>query len=460
MFKSLKVQLLFFFLITNIIILLIFSIFIYNTAQQGVSNTLDNTLRIISLDTVTDFQESKYLDANEIASELTQEFSITPLYINILYYNKKNKQIQHQSTSSKVYEDLFQIPFNVMGYLHSIYYFNRKDYRVSSMLVFEDNDSKIFLQLATKKIVDSVYLDTLATDLLIANPIILILFLLIANILINRTLRPMKDVVKSVNTLSANKLSSRINSENIPTEVKNLVETFNNLLSNLEDSFNRVSAFSSDASHELKTPLTVIRGDIEVTLRQDRTEQEYKNILKELLQETIYMQETIEQLFFITKKDSPAYVNNKQELYLDEILTDVIKQITPFSSNKSIGIEVTNIIPVTIYANETLIKIAINNIIRNAILYSQASSKILIDLKQQDGYYLLKIQDSGIGIAKEDLVLIFERFYRVDKVRSRKESGTGLGLSIVKTIVNIHNYSIEIKSELGEGTTVLIKIPY
>ena len=172
------------------------------------------------------------------------------------------------------------------------------------------------------------------------------------------------------------------------------------------------------------------------------------------------MQETIEQLFFITKKDSPAYVNNKQELYLDEILTDVIKQITPFSSNKSIGIEVTNIIPVTIYANETLIKIAINNIIRNAILYSQASSKILIDLKQQDGYYLLKIQDSGIGIAKEDLVLIFERFYRVDKVRSRKESGTGLGLSIVKTIVNIHNYSIEIKSELGEGTTVLIKIPY
>lgn len=459
MFKSLKVQLLFYFSIANIIIILGFSIFIYNTAQKGVSDTLDTMMKIISIDAVPDLKGKIYVNAKEISDELISEFGITPLHIKILYFNKNNKQIEHETISSKEHSKLFDIPLNEMGYLHSVYNFDKEHYRVSSMLLFEDSEIKIFFQLATEKILNSPYLDKLLVSLLIANPIILILFLFIVNILINRTLLPMKDVVESVNSLSAKNLSNRISSDKIPSEIKNLVETFNKLLENLEESFNRISTFTCDASHELKTPLTVIRGEIEVALRKKREPEEYKAVLEELLRESVHMQEIIDQLFFITKRGSTEYVNNKEDVYLDEIITDVVQLINKLALARSVKIEITNIIPVTIYANETLIKIAISNILRNAIIYSNTSSKVTINLSEENDYYILKIKDSGCGIPQEKLAFIFDRFYRVDKVRSRKESGTGLGLSIVKTILDIHDYEIDVKSVVNKGTEVLIKIP-
>lgn len=459
MFKSLKVQLLFYFSIANIIILILFSLFIYFTAQKGVSDSLDTMMKIISIDVVPDLKEKIYVDAKEISEELISEFGISPLHIKILYFNKNNQRIDYETTSSKEYSKLFDIPLNEMGYHYTIYYFDKEQYRVSSMLLFEDSETKVFLQLATKKIVNSPYLETLLISLLIANPIILVLFFFIANLLISRTLLPMEDVIESVNSLCGHKLSERINNNKIPMEIQKLVDTFNRLLENLEESFDRISSFSSDASHELKTPLTVIRGEIEVALRQKRESEEYKVVLEESLQETIHMQEIIDQLFFISKWGSTEYINNKEEIYLDEILTDVVKQINKFALTKSIKVTIRNIIPVTIYTNETLMKIAISNIFRNAIIYSNEFSEVIASISEQNNHYILKIEDYGCGIAQENLSFIFDRFFRVDKIRSRKESGTGLGLSIVKTILDIHSYEIDVKSVLNKGTEVIIKIP-
>ena len=167
----------------------------------------------------------------------------------------------------------------------------------------------------------------------------------------------------------------------------------------------------------------------------------------------------IEQLFFLAKKNITELTSEFDEVYLDEILTDSILQIEKFALSKNTYIEIKKIIPLTIHANETLLKIAINNIIRNAILYSSANSFINIYLNENNKEYLLIVEDNGQGIAKEDLDHIFERFYRADKARSRKDGGIGLGLSIVKMILDIHHYAIEIKTALNKGTTVIIKIP-
>ncbi|MDX9756624.1 MAG: ATP-binding protein, partial [Sulfurimonas sp.] len=227
----------------------------------------------------------------------------------------------------------------------------------------------------------------------------------------------------------------------------------------LENSFSKITDFSNNASHELKTPLTVIRGEIEVALKHNRKPQEYKDILKNILEESISIQKMIEQLFFLAKKDMTELTSDFNEIYLDEVLTDTILQIEKFALTKDTNIKIKKIIPVTIHANETLLKIAINNLLRNAIIYSPNCSQIFVSLDENGVDYLLSIEDNGYGINEEDLAFVFERFYRADKARSRKDGGTGLGLAIVKMILDIHGYKIELFSKKGSGTTVQIKIP-
>lgn len=439
-------------------ILLGFSIFIYTTAQKGVSDSVDTMMKIISIDAIPDLKSDTYLNAKDIASELMEEFAITPLYVKIVYYNKIESKVEYETASFGEKTELFDISLNEKGHLNSIYYFDKNSYRVSSMLLLERNNTKIFLQLATTKKLDSPYLDTIITSLLIANPVILILFLFIANILINRTMQPVKNIVNSVNLISVSELSNRLDTNNIPSEVKSLVTTFNNLLVNLEEAFKRISSFSADASHELKTPLTVIRGEVEVALRKDRTKEEYEKVLNKILKESIYVQNIINQLFLITKKDTQELHKNFKELYLDEIILDTIDQLKNFALSKFITLKIQNIIPITIYANEVLLKTAISNVIRNSIIYSGESTQVVISLSQEDSKYVLSIEDQGCGISQENLPYVFDRFYRVNKARSRKNGGTGLGLSLVKMIFDIHNYDISITSELNKGTKVLIYI--
>lgn len=459
MFKSLRLKLLFYFFIINIIVLFVYGAFIYNTAKKGVLNTTDTQLKMVSIDVIPDFKKEGYENASSIAKELIEEFSIEPLFVKIIYYDKKNKKIEHQTLSSKIHGWLFDIPLNEIGHVGSIYYFDKGSYRTSSMLIFEKSDTKVFIQLSMQKDIDSAYLKQLLFGLVIATPILLIIFLIIANMLINRTLSPVKDVIDSVKSISINNLSNRVNTDNIPSEIEELVETFNQLLNNLENSFNKITDFSNNASHELKTPLTVIRGEIEVALKQDRKPQEYKEVLKDILHESISIQKMIEQLFFLAKKDTTELNSSFSELYLDEIITDTVMQIKKFAATKNVKVDIKEVVPSTIYANETLLKIAISNLLRNAVIYSPKDSHVYISLSESDKEYILTIEDNGCGISENDLPLIFERFYRADKVRSRKDGGTGLGLSIVKMILNIHSYAIEIKSTQNKGTIVNIKIP-
>ncbi len=458
MFKSLRLKLLFYFFIINFIVLFIYGDFLYNTAKKGVLNTTDAQLKMISLDSIPDFKATIYPDAKKFADELLQEFSIEPLFLKIIYYNKDKKIIEHESISSEEMSYLFDIPLNEIGHLSSIYYFNKDIYRVSSMLIFEKDDNKIFIQLATIKEIDSPYIKQLLYSLLIATPIILIIFLFIANMLINRTLSPVKEVIESVKSISAKNLSNRVSIDNIPSEIKELVTTFNHLLNNLEDSFAKITSFSHDASHELKTPLTVIRGEIEVALKQDRSMDEYKSILRDILEESTSIEKIINQLLFLSQKNTAEIKSNFLEVYLDEVVIDSVKWIDKFAKIKNIEIVIKKIIPSTIYANETLLKIAINNILKNAITHSNNDTVIEISMDESEKEYLLSIKDNGQGISDEDLPFIFERFYRADKALSRKDSGFGLGLSIVKMILDIHSYTIAIQSKKEVGTTVTLKI--
>jgi len=458
MFNSLKTKLLVYFFIANVIILVWFSFFLYSTAKNGVEQNLDVKLKILSQDAIVDLLEKNKHEASIISKELGKEFNIKPLHVKVIYYDSLKNKIIYEHISSNSLNEIFNIELHENSKLGTIYYYNKDEYCVSSMFLDKKGDVKIFFQLATTKFISTPYLQNLKLNLFVAIPIILILFMIIVNLLISKTFKPMKKVINSARQISTNNLSARVSSNNIPSEVVELVDTFNELLQNIEEAFSRVSTFSADASHELKTPLTVMRGEIEVMLKKDRNIQEYKTTLKLLLSETISIEETISQLFLLSKKDTLEFSRNIEEVYIDEIIDDIVKKQKKIANKKNINIIVDKLAPCSLHLNEALFKIAISNIIINSIIYSDEFRNIYISLSNENNVCLLKIIDSGCGISKENLPFIFDRFYRVDKTRNRQISGTGLGLSIVKMILDIYGFEININSEIRRGTTTVIKL--
>ena len=268
----------------------------------------------------------------------------------------------------------------------------------------------------------------------------------------------MHNIVTSVNEIEAYDYTKRISAKNTPNEIKELVDTFNKLLSRHKESFNKISQFSSDVSHELKTPLTAMRGEIEVGLRKPRSEVEYQKILEDMLSEIVKIQDLVDGLLFLAKTDQIEIKSTFQEVYLDEIITECVKEMQIKALKKSIKIEISHLVPLTVEGNGTLLKIACSNLLKNAILYSPKNTKIKIWIEESDDGFKIVIQDQGIGMSKENLEHIFDRFYRADKSKSRSSGGTGLGLSIVKMILDIHGFDISYESEISKGTLVWIFI--
>jgi len=282
--------------------------------------------------------------------------------------------------------------------------------------------------------------------LFIAIPIIVLLFILSAWFIINNIFKRVKQVIDEVKNIQIDELDKRIPTSENNDEINDLIITFNSMLSRLEDSTNKIKRFSKDVSHELKTPLTIIRGEIELGLRKTRSIEEYQEILKSSLKETTSLQDLINSLLFLSNTNQ----NNNEDLFeyidLDEIILDCISFYKNILKEKNIEIKLDEFENITYFGHPLLMGILIKNIIQNAIKYSNNNSKIIISLNKKE----LIIKDYGIGIKQKDIKNIFNRFYRVEE--SRTTSGYGLGLSIVKNIANIHKIKIIVKSEYNIST--------
>jgi len=217
------------------------------------------------------------------------------------------------------------------------------------------------------------------------------------------------------------------------------------IANNIEDSIKRLKFFNSNVSHELKTPLTIMKGEIEVALMNNECN---KNLLKSLLSEINYINEITDKLLFLTKKDT-LNKNNFEEIDLEDIILEMFEK---YSKKIKIDLNIKED-EYIIKGDKTLLKIAISNIIENSIKYK--ATKIDIILKREKNKTILIIKDNGIGIPKEKLPFVFDEFYRVDESRNKKIKGFGLGLSIVKSIINLHNGDIKLKSD-GKGTEAII----
>ncbi len=302
------------------------------------------------------------------------------------------------------------------------------------------------------------YIDVISGVILGLDLAVFAIAILAGYYLSRKALKPINQMTEQAQKISATDLSSRIQSDGPDDELKRLANTFNDLIKRIEEVYKKQNRFTIDASHELATPIAVIKGYVDLL---DRWGKKKPEVLDESIQaikvEIDNISQLLDTLLFLSKGDNSVYQLNTKTFFISDLINEITKESKLISDNHLIESDNREIIEIE--ADYNLIKQMLRAIINNSIKYSKENTKIKINYYvNQDNLYL-EIADQGVGIAKKEIPYIFDRFYRIDKARSRENGGTGLGLSLVKWIVDIHHGSINVESVVDQGTTMIVCLP-
>lgn len=294
---------------------------------------------------------------------------------------------------------------------------------------------------------------------LIVIPVVLAAANLIGFIIFNKSFYPIIFLSNEMKAITANQLYKRLPEPEDEDEIKTLYIAINDMIARLEKSFHQIRQFSGDASHELRTPLTIMKGEIEVALRNERSVEEYQDILVSVLEEIERMTNIVENLLLLAKSESGDILIDKQRINVKEVVSELCEQLVMYASNMDVELIYDNIEDALVECDKLRIRQVITNLIVNAIKYNVEGGKVFVELKNFPNGVLITVTDTGIGIKQEELSKIFDRFFRSDKSRKREEGGTGLGLSICKSIVEAHGGYIDVESEYGKGSKFSVWLP-
>ena len=278
--------------------------------------------------------------------------------------------------------------------------------------------------------------------------------------LANASLSPVKKIAARASEIGPANLDERIAIEDLPEELLTLVTTFNEMLNRLSESFTRLSRFSSDIAHELRTPINNMRGEIEIALNKPRPPGEYEDVLLSALEEIQRITQITDALLFLAKSENPTTQLDRESCDLEIELQNVAEFFETISSEARVTLEVEAPKAMSIWANRTLLRQAIANLTSNAIAHTPPGGHVRLQGRKIKNGIEIQVHDTGEGIAAEHLPRVFDRFYRADPSRSSSSgAGSGLGLSIVQGIVKLHGGSIHILSQVGRETTVTMNFP-
>ena len=306
------------------------------------------------------------------------------------------------------------------------------------------------------------FLETLATTFAIVIPLAILLSSLGGYLLARRSLSPVVAMSTQASRIGAENLHQRLQVGNPRDELGHLAASFNELLDRLDRSFAEQRRFVADASHELRTPVAILCGEAEVTLGQtQRTEQEYRESLMILREEARRLKHIVEDLFTLARADAGQHPLALTDFYFDEVVGECAKNVRTLASAKDIVVSCEAQGELPIHADEALIRRMVVNLLDNAIKYTAPGGKVSLSCAADNGLYRLRIEDSGRGIPADLQSRIFERFFREDKARSRRESdgGAGLGLAIASWIASAHGGKIELTQSSAKGSVFTVFLP-
>jgi heavy metal sensor kinase len=275
-----------------------------------------------------------------------------------------------------------------------------------------------------------------------------------------RALAPFDEISRAAQRIGIENLTDRLQVPQTGDQLQRLSETLNATFSRLEASVSRMKQFTADASHELRAPVALIRTTAEVTLQNERAAAEYREALREILEESERTSQVVDSLMLLARTDSAKEFLELVPIDAREVLQGAIEQGEKLARSHRLTFAANlRESPGPIHADPDALRRALLILIDNAVKYTPEGGKIEVSLERRDGFTIAAVSDSGIGIAREDIPHIFDRFWRADKARSREQGGAGLGLSIAKWIVDTHGGRIDVESELGKGSTFRLRLP-
>lgn len=277
--------------------------------------------------------------------------------------------------------------------------------------------------------------------------------------LAGRALSPIDKLTRVARHISAEDLGQRLNLQLPDDEVGRLAHTFDGMIARLDDSFRRQRQFTADASHEIRTPLTVMKGQIDVALQRERKPEDYRQVLQAINEEVDRLIRLAGSLLTLARADAGQIPLAFESLSLTDVVASATEQVAPMARERGVKLQITPSATVTIQADEDLLLHLLLNLLDNAIKYTPAGGQVSVGCRLVDAQVELWVRDTGCGIPEEQLPYIFDRFYRVDKARSRREGGAGLGLAISRWIAEAHGGSISVESAEGKGATFAVRLP-
>ncbi len=296
--------------------------------------------------------------------------------------------------------------------------------------------------------------------LLMFAPVLLLLASVVGYWMSRRALSPVDALVRTARDVSGANLSSRLEKLSTGDELQRLADTLNEMLDRIETAFARVTQFTADASHELRTPVSLIRTEAELALRRARTEEEYQESLRHILLESERTTALIEQLLALARADSGREALCLQPVDLSALLHEVANSWKQVAAIRNLEFSASiDEQEAFVTGDESLLHRLAGILLDNAFKYTPSPGRVSLTLNNRDQVAVITVRDSGIGIPKDDQGRVFERFYRVDKSRTRAQGGNGLGLSIAQWIVAQHHGSISVESNPGDGTTFRVELP-
>jgi two-component system heavy metal sensor histidine kinase CusS len=269
-----------------------------------------------------------------------------------------------------------------------------------------------------------------------------------------------EDVAATARRISSTNLRERILPEGYPFELASLADTFNKMLDRLEESFERISRFSADIAHDLRTPVNNIRGEAEVALARARNIGEYRDVLESCLEEAVRLSDLIGDLLFLARAESPLTHLNRERLDVAQLLGGMREYYEAAAAEGGVSlINAAGSEPVIAELDRTLVQRAVGNLVSNAVAHTPPGGSVVLASHAEDDIVTIDVTDTGAGIPPAALPKVFDRFFRVDPSRSQASGGTGLGLAIVQGIMLLHGGKVEISSALGQGTRVTLRLP-
>ncbi len=451
---SFKNRIAFYYIVSTALLIGIVFLFLFHVSKLGINSHINDEItkeQQKHLQSVTlDNNQTYLIRVNQWRDREHNSIDVNPVFVE--FYDP-NKELIDKSPNLKDKDLLLYDKSKNNQFIDSE--INGKKIRQIQTEII-DNNAIVGYMVVAMSLDDIDFVVILQNVLLVTYPLILVILFFIARFFAGRSITPISAIIETSNSITKDNLSNRIPLPNNKDELYRLSLQINQLLDRIESAVEREKQFTSDASHELRTPLAIIKGTLEVLIRKPRTKEEYDEKIAFCISEVDRLNTLIDQLLLLARFENQKQNIKNDTIHLNALLLDIISRFSQQIKSKNISIVTKVDDNCTLHSDYYLISIIFNNLISNALKYSNTDGKLIIEALQTEKGLECKITDNGIGISKKDLDKIYNSFFRSNATLHPEIKGTGIGLSIVKRLCDLLNITISISSKENLGTTVLL----